>query len=325
MKNSLITVVVPVYNMGKLLPKAIDCLLQQTYKNYEILIIDDGSNDGSSAVCDDCALKSSSIRVVHKENGGLSSARNCGIENANGEFIIFPDPDDWVENNYLQQLVELHEEYNSNLEIGGHYVDYENRSSIHNEKGKKRLLSKNEALKVLMLPFEFCGFAWNKLYHLDIINKHQLRFDTELGMAQDLHFAFRYLSLCEKIAYNPSPTYHYFQHIGGVTNAKSPLTQRKTSGLKTYEKIAELAGEENKEVKDLALSTIFNMSMHFVYIYYLTKMQDKELLKKLKNNLKTYKKYFFADKRYSASHRLLGRIVLANTKLYYLTKKLLKG
>lgn len=325
MTNKLITVVVPVYNMGKFLPRAIDCLLSQTYKNYEIIIVNDGSTDDSGAVCDECAKLDERICVIHKENGGLSSARNCGIENAKGQYIIFPDPDDWVEKNYLETLINLQEEYGADLEISGHFVDDDKKSAVHNKNATKTLLDKESALKILMRPDGFCGFAWNKLYHLDIIKKHSLRFDEELGMAQDLHFAFRYLCLCESVAYNPLPTYHYFQHVGGVTNANSPLTARKISGLKTYEKIAELAGESYPQVKSSALSTIFNMSMHFIYIYFQSKMQDKELLKKLKCNLQTYKNYFFSDERYSTSHKILGRIVLISPKLYFLTKRLLKG
>ena len=324
MESDLITVVVPVYNMGHLLPKAIDCLLAQTYQRYEILIINDGSTDGSATICDTCARKDARIRVIHKENGGLSSARNCGIENANGQYIIFPDPDDWVEPDYLQKLMDLHEAYDTGLEIVGHFVDTEKQSSPHNIGASKQLLNREEALTALMSPNSFCGFAWNKLYHVDIIKANELRFDTELGMAQDLHFAFRYLGFCETVAYDPVPLYHYFQHIGGVTNAKSPLTARKISGLKTYEKIAELAGDNYPKVREAAFSTIFNMSMHFTYIYYATKMKDKELLGKLKKNLKTYKAYFLNGERYSFSHKMLGRIALIHPRLYYMTKKLLK-
>lgn len=324
MVNDLITIVVPVYNMGHLLPKAIDCLLAQTYQNFEILIINDGSKDDSATVCDTCAEKDERIRVIHKENGGLSSARNCGIENAKGRYIIFPDPDDWVEQGYLQQLVDLRAEYQADLEIGGHFVDYERQSIPHNASAKKSLLKRDDAINLVMRSDGFCGFAWNKLYHMDIILKNALRFDTELGMAQDLHFAFRYLSFCETVAYNPAPTYHYFQHIGGVTNVNSPLTARKISGLKTYEKIAEIAGEDYPQARSAALSTIFNMSMHFLYIYYATKMCDESLIARLKENLKAYKAYFFKSEAYSFSHKILGRVALVSPKLYYVTKKMLK-
>ena len=111
MENKLVTIVVSVYNMGHLLPKAITALTNQTYHNFEIIIINDGSTDDSATICDKCAKLDSRISVIHKKNGGISSARNCGIENANGEFIIFPDPDDWVEPNYLENLINLNKQY----------------------------------------------------------------------------------------------------------------------------------------------------------------------------------------------------------------------
>ena len=324
MENKLITVVVPVYNMGKYLPKAIDCLLKQTYENYEIIIVDDGSTDGSSEVCDECAGLDARIRVVHKENGGLSSARNCGIDNANGEYIIFPDPDDYVEPNYLQALVDMTGD--NELEISGHFVTEDGKDRPHNPHGEKQELDRKSALAAVMLSVAYCGFAWNKLYHLDIIKANDLRFDLELGMAQDLHFAFRYISLCSKISYNPTvQTYHYVQHAEGVTNLKAPLSKRKISGLKTYEKIADLAGDEYHEVRGLAYSTLFNMSMHFTYIYYEAGMCDAELMSKLKANMKLYKKYFFKYGGNSFTHKMLGRIALISPKLYHFTKKLLRG
>lgn len=325
MTNKLVTVVVPVYNMGKYLKRAIDCILKQTYQEYEVVIVDDGSSDGSSEICDEMLKLSDKIRVVHKENGGLSTARNAGIENAKGEFVIFPDPDDWTNEDYLQNLIDLNEKYLSDLEIGGHYVSDDNGNKMHNAGATESVYEPSEALEMLMSPKYFCGFAWNKLYHLDIINANSLRFDPELGMAQDLHFAFRYFTYCKKIAYNPAPTYYYFQHVGGVTNAKSPLTKRKISGLKTYEKIAEIAKGKYPSAENQAYATIFNMSMHFCYIYYASKMKDKELLKKLKGNLKAYKSYFLNNENYSKSHKTLGKIALISPRAYYLTKKLLKG
>lgn len=322
MVNELITAVVPVYNMGEYLPRAIECLLKQTYCNYEILLIDDGSTDGSGKICDEYAQRYSNIKVVHKENGGLSSARNAAIGNANGKYIIFPDPDDWTEKEYLQTLWNLHQKYNSDLEICGHYISSAKGNVVHNKNASESTFSKEEALSVLMGPFGFCGFAWNKLYHMDIIRDNKLFFDVELGMAQDLHFAFRYICCCEKIAYNPVPMYYYYQHAGGVTNAKMPLTTRKVSGLKTYYKIAELAKEKYPKIEMAAYGTIFNMSMHFTYIYYDSHMQDKALLKQLCDNMRKYREFFFASSIYSFSHKLLGRIVLLWPRAYYVVKKI---
>ncbi len=315
-----ITVVVPVYNMGHYAERAVDCLLNQDYDSYEIVIIDDGSTDDSAAVCDMLANKHEIVSVVHKENGGLSSARNAGMAVANGEFVIFPDPDDWTDNTYLSSLMALHEKYNSDLEIGGHYITTENSEVTHNANGKECVLTGEEGLAMLMSSTSFCGFAWNKLYHLDIIKKADLQFDTELGMAQDLHFAVRYFLNCDKISYNPAPAYHYFQHAGGVTNTAMPLTKRKISGLKTYLKIADLTKDAYPHISKMAYATLCNMCVHFMYIYYNSKMDSPETLAQLKEYVKQYKQYFLGSTAYGKVHRLLFRIALISPKLYFIVK-----
>ena len=103
----MISVVVSVYNMEKYLDRCINSLLKQTYKAYEIILVDDGSTDTSPSLCDEWGKKETSIRVFHKPNGGLSSARNYGIDHALGDLIIFPDPDDWVDTGYLQKLISI--------------------------------------------------------------------------------------------------------------------------------------------------------------------------------------------------------------------------
>ena len=320
MKSPTISVVVPVYNMGKYLPKAIDCMLSQSYEDYEILIIDDGSTDGSSEICDKQANRDKRIKVFHKENGGLSSARNLGIENAAGQFIIFPDPDDWVESNYLENLISLHNKYNSDIEICAHYVSDNKGDTPRIVAEQDRLFDKEQAMDILMGRSGYCGFAWNKLYHLDIIKKHNLRFDEELGMAQDLHFAFRYFCCCEQIAYSNIPAYHYYQESGGITNQKQ-LTERKVSGLLTYKKIAELAHDNYPKVEVAAYETIYNMSLHFLYIYIDSQCDQEKIFNQLRSNLREYHKYFYESGTFNTTRKLLGRLAEINPRIYYYIKK----
>lgn len=320
-QGSLISVVVPIYNMEHYINRAVESLRKQTISNYEIILIDDGSTDNSGKLCDEICRRYPEIIVVHKPNGGLSSARNAGIEVANGDFIIFPDPDDWVNEDYLEVLFSLHKKYDSDLEIGGYFITDENsEKNIHVNK-KELLLEQNDAMEKLLSPFWYCGFAWNKLYHMDIIVQNNLRFDTELGMAQDLHFALGYLMKCKKIAFNPKPIYHYFQHIQGVTNVRAPLTARKISGIKTYQKIADMTEIEFPSIARKAHSTIANLCMHFLFIYYYTGMYDKEVLNLLNNNIHNNMKYFIENDEYDFLHKLQGIVAYLSPKLYYLIRK----
>lgn len=317
-----ISVIVPVFNMSQYLSKAVDSLLKQTYDNFEILLINDGSTDESPELCEAYARQYDNIRTIHKENGGLSSARNAGIQHATGEYIIFPDPDDWVCENYLKTLMELKNTYHSDLEIGGYYVVEDRNASLEIRDADTVLLTREEAINRLFVGGGYSGFAWNKMYHMDIIRNNELFFDIELGMAQDLHFAFRYMLHCEKVSYTSRPLYCYYQHIGGVTNAKSPLTARKKSGLLTYEKMIALAEENLPQVVPLIRSTLVNISLHFMFIYYESRMQDKEFLKKLKDNIKKNKRFFIQNKNYSLQHKALGCIGFINGELYYRIRKI---
>lgn len=316
-----ITVVVPVYNTGSYLPRAMDALLAQTFQDFELIIVDDGSTDGSAAICDQQAARDPRCSVLHKPNGGLSSARNCGIEHARGEFIIFPDSDDWVEPTYLETLLELHRQYRSDLEICGHFVTSSTSEEVHNPEAPETSLSPALALEVLMQTTAFKGFAWNKLFHMDLIQRENLRFDEELGMAQDLHFAFRYIRACTKIVYSPQPQYHYFQEGGGVTSINTPLSPRKLSGLTTYLKIAEMAHGQYPAVEQAAYGTFFNMSLHFIYIYFASKMKDQAVLAQLQDNLRNYQRFFFASRRHSMPHKFLGWLAMRTPRGYYWLKR----
>lgn len=319
-KNPTISVVVPVYNMGMYVERAVNCLLEQEYSDYEIILVDDGSTDDGAQICDRLAAEHDIISVIHKSNGGLSSARNAGMDAARGKYVIFPDPDDWTDKNYLSVLVQLHEKNGTDLEICGNYITEENKEVVHNATGSTSILNSNEALKLVMRSTAYCGFAWNKLYHLDIIGVNKLAFDTELGMAQDLHFAVRYMMKCDKIAYDPTPVYHYFQHAGGVTNTNMPLTKRKISGLQTYLKIAAMTEKTYPKVAAMAYATLCNMCVHFMYIYFNNKMDDPELLNTLRGYVGKYKQYFYQSDAYGTVHRLLFRIAAISPKLYYTIK-----
>ena len=121
-----ISVVMPIYNMEKYLYRSLDALTNQSYKDYELILVNDGSTDSSESICMQYKNKYPElIKIINKENGGLSSARNRGMEAAIGEFVVFPDPDDWVERYYLEMFAMLQEQYAADMVCVGYSVDYE--------------------------------------------------------------------------------------------------------------------------------------------------------------------------------------------------------
>lgn len=119
----LISVIVPVYNVKNYLCKCVDSIINQTYNNLEIILVDDGSTDGSGAICDEYVLKDSRVKVIHKENGGVSSARNLGIAQAGGEYICFVDSDDWLELDYFAEAAQLLQEERPVLLLNNFVMD----------------------------------------------------------------------------------------------------------------------------------------------------------------------------------------------------------
>lgn len=311
----MITVVVPVYNMGRYLPHCVDSLLKQTYPDYEILLVDDGSTDGSGDVCREQAQRSVRIRVIHKANGGLSSARNCGIDNARGECIIFPDPDDWVEPDYLESLLNLRTKAHADLSICGFYRFNQNKEQpFHITSG---ILDTKEALRRLVRASEFSGYTWNKLFDMNIIRRNQLRFDETLTSIQDLHFCFRFFEKCRLIAVEDKPLYHY-NIASGVSALQAPVSQRRLDAFLAYEKLAELAKDSPcPELEQAEYARMFELSMKYLYPYFHNTPRDKEVLRLLKDNLKKYKDDFFAVGGHSWRFNLMARVALVSPQGYY--------
>ena len=314
----MISVVVSIYKVEAYLNRCVESLLKQSYKDFELILIDDGSPDNCPAMCDGWGKKDSRIKVFHKENGGLSSARNCGIEHANGDFIIFPDPDDWVEPDYLEKILAIREEHDADLSICGHYYG----KNVNNKKAFLSVMNTEEALEQLMLPRSFCGYAWNKLYSMDIIRKTNLRFDTELGMVQDLHFNVRYFQYCKKIVYDPKPLYHYVIDSGGVTSRYTPLTSRKISGLKTYEKIAAITHDKHPNIESIAYASLCNMCLEYIYIYYKSKMQSKEVRELLRKIFCKHRKVFYKSNAYTKIDKRFSSLVMIHPRVYYYFRRI---
>ena len=183
-----ISVIVPVYNTEQYLRRCIDSVLAQTYQDFELLLIDDGSKDSSGAICDEYAAQDARVRVFHKENGGVSSARNMGLDNAQGEWITFVDADDYIEENFLKSF---EGNLDADLVVGNSFVLNEHSNE---RKELNRILSgKNENIKDFLntnLQELICRTPWGKLYRANIIA--DLRFNENMRLGEDTLFNLCY-------------------------------------------------------------------------------------------------------------------------------------
>lgn len=214
----LISIIVPVYNTERYLSKCIDSILGQTYENIEVILVDDGSSDKCPQICDEYAGKDSRVKVIHKENEGVSSARNSGLDIAKGDFIGFVDSDDYVRIDMLNHLRQIQLEKQVDLICFGY-----SKESKRGELKEVTLLEKyyeNVSLDASMeLAFpglyhsdniEYLSVSiWNKLYKRDIIGKYNIRFDENLRKAEDLIFNITYL-MNSKSIYTICESYYFY-------------------------------------------------------------------------------------------------------------------
>lgn len=216
--DTLISIIIPIYNTEKYLDRCIQSVLAQTYTNWELLLIDDGSTDSSGAICDKYAAQDSRILVFHKPNGGVSSARNLGLDNAKGEWVSFVDSDDWIMPMYLTHMYE----HIANVELVVSSV-----TSYNNNGRMIRLynsyipafLNLTEA-NLLFEKYDLHSRTspWSKLYKLSIITKINLRFDEAMRHGEDLIFLYRYLLECNNIYMTGDCDYCYlYDREGSLT------------------------------------------------------------------------------------------------------------
>lgn len=319
----MITVVVPIYNLSELLPRCMSSLLKQSGL-IEIILVDDGSTDRSPVMCDYyAAMFPDIVRVIHKSNGGLASARNIGIEAAQGEYIIFPDPDDWVETNYISKLMELQEKYQPDLLCAGYYVDYDNHFEAANIGQSFRQMDGTQAQKALLIPPCMSGFAWNKLYHLDIIRENGLCFLDDVGTTEDLDFAFRYLEFCKKVVFSPEDRiYHYYQRIGAATH--SGFSQKKFDSIRTYEKM--ILSTNDKEIIRAAQEALCNTAVNLLWMYENSKFNDLYTRKKIQSYIRINLKQYCTSKQFGIGRKIQAIIACYMPRIYvYLKNKVTKG
>lgn len=202
-----VSVIVPVYKAEAYLHRCVDSLLAQTFANFEVLLIDDGSPDNSGVICDEYAKKDSRVRVFHKENGGVSSARQCGIDNALGEYTIHADPDDWVEPTMLEELYAKAKEEEADMVICDYYVDYSHRTIY--KKQKPSSLDSETVLKELFQQLH--GSCCNKLIRRACYNNYNVEFPDELRCNEDLYVNVALLKNELHVVYYPKAFYHYVQ------------------------------------------------------------------------------------------------------------------
>lgn len=212
-----VSIIVPIYNSELTLEKCINSILLQSYRNIELILIDDGSTDKSYEICNKYKHKDNRVILIKKENDGVSSTRNRGLDIAKGEYIMFCDSDDWVEETWVEELLTHTIQHKCSISICGFkwIDDVSNvvKNKIYDNKCKNQIIESNKIFE--LRKSDILNILWNKIFNTDIIKKNKIRFDEKLSLGEDLIFILKYIQVCDtNIGIINKPLYSYNYKIG---------------------------------------------------------------------------------------------------------------
>lgn len=306
--DELISVIVPIYNVEKQLKRCINSIINQTYKNIQILLIDDGSKDSSGKICDDFSKYDTRIIVLHQDNTGVSATRNKGIELAEGRYICFIDSDDYIEKNYIEELHQLMKDEKIDLGICDLNYKYTNKEDCWSTVGKKTINLKNVSEEIFLeLNEKYLLYGpYNKIFKSSIIKKQKIRFIKEMSYGEDLIFNLSYLQYVKMIKTTNQTRYNYIADIDNSLANKYRADRFKTGKIIFEElyKFFEINGMLSEKSKKYLYGRVFDDAYN--NICECVKNQScKESLKELKKILfdqKIKESYAYIDNRkYSAN------------------------
>ncbi len=257
-----ISVIIPVYNVEKYLKRCLDSVITQTYENMEIILIDDGSMDSSGAICDRYAKKDERIRVIHKENGGLSDARNAGVKIASGEYITYIDSDDYIEPDNLQTLYQNLKQTGADVSIGALQYVYENDKVKKKERKKFQISvwSAEETLHNMLLQQKIttsvCGVLSKKEYW------EKVRFPKG-KICEDMGTSYKIYSQAKKIVYTEKIIYYYYMRLGSIQNGG--FSKSKMDELEMVSECKRFLDLRYPRLKEATTNRLISVCFHILF------------------------------------------------------------
>lgn len=235
-----ISIIIPVYNTGLYLRQCLDSISEQTFRRYEVILVDDGSTDNSPAICDEYSSNDARISVIHKANGGVSSARNAGLDIAKGKYITFIDSDDWIEADYLQEMLKVADD-KCELVVSGIVYSYEDGTHKYSKLDRRTFASSDAVGFHKLIESRLYYGPVNKLFVNRIIRDNRLKFREDITYGEDRIFNYAYMYYVRNIATTDYTGYHYIIH------SSDSLASTK------YPNMLELEYDQWKRLKELYL------------------------------------------------------------------------
>ncbi|MEA1010164.1 glycosyltransferase [Bacillus cereus] len=312
----LISLIIPVYNAEKFLPRCLESIRNQSYRDLEIILVNDGSTDRSGLICDEYAQKDKRFKVIHKKNGGVSSARNVALSIASGAYIGFVDPDDWIEPIMFEKLHELIQKNQVDIAICGYIRENIDGDILQETVAPSiKVLNRTEALNSILDVNEFRGFLWNKLFSSKLFHENfEIHFDENIHFCEDLLFCCKAILNAENIVYDSTPYYHYIIHDNNASKAKYSL--RKLTALDAVENIISLLNIDDVDIKKYK-SYYAHMNISLLMHGIQEGNIEEKHYEKLKRNL-----YHFKVSDLNGSFLKISSVIARiNVRLYYFVWK----
>lgn len=311
-----ISIMVPLYNVENYLEKCIRSLLKQTYNNIEIILVDDGSTDNSLSICEKYKKKDERIKVFHKDNGGISSARNFCIKKANGKYVTFVDADDYVEEDYVEKLYNGIKKYKTKISVGGYKAIYLNKTEKNNSKNKTYSLTKEKALENL-LYIDLDVSAWSKLYDKELFDN--VRF-PEGRIFEDTATTYKLIDQCDEVAIVDYPIYNYCIRSKSITSEKFNIKK-----MDWIISAIEMTHYLKNKYKDLDSACLSYMMYTHIGVLSSLAMNDKNFKKERKeiiSYIKGHKNKYLKDERVSKKYKMVTRLICTDYRLFKIALKI---
>lgn len=269
-----LSIIVPVYNVEKYLPKCLESLIKQTLKDIEIICINDGSMDNSLAILKEFASKDSRIKIIDNQHQGVAKTRNTGIEQSTGEYIGFVDSDDYIDIDFFEKLYNSATKSNSDIAIAS-ILKHKNFFNIYNAKYTKEetAITIQDKIKLCEDKKHFFFYAWNKIYHSGFIKENNIKF-SEGQIYEDVMFAIKALYYSNKIISVYGTKYHYIEHENSLTKYKDKTGEKEHDLIKAYSELQEFCNSKNIEIPE-RLNYYTKENFGFILNLYKGKYQSK--------------------------------------------------
>ncbi|OSY88152.1 hypothetical protein WH52_09050 [Tenacibaculum holothuriorum] len=330
----MVSIIMPVYNVEKYIAKSVQSVLDQTFVDFELLVINDGTKDASIDVLK--KFNDQRIKVFHKKNGGLSDARNYGMERAKGEYIYFMDSDDWVEPNILEVCLNKMTLYHSDFLIFGYFLDKEDtngkvRSSVVKKHFEIEYSRERVDLKIDRNTLNLMGYAWNKFYKASFLKSNKLKFEKGVSLVEDILFNTQVYNLSKNILFIEEPLYHYIDRptvslIKTFHKNSFELKIKKANAVLNFLELWKIDDSQKKNImSDLILNSVRYCAHNlFSFKNDLNLIEKYKYLKMMVNDDKV-QEYVSSYKPTSISDKVIKRVIeIRNSVLLYCLYKIKK-